>query len=544
VSGQVLIVDDQQIFARNVIAHLRSAGFTPHMASHAEQARELLGGGKFDAMCLDLNLPDGHGLDLLARVRRSRPDLPVLVMSGEDSKSNRRRATELGAAEFLIKPFALRDLLGSVRRLTGWQASARGARPSGGRDASKPTVMMYSHDGFGLGHMRRNLNIASRFVEEMPGASVLMLVGSPSAELMSLPLGVDFVKLPSIIKVGTNDWRPRRLQLSNDSAMELRSRLIKRAAESLRPSLFVADHVPTGVWGELLPTLRMFRQMRRPPRVVLGLRDIIDDPSTVRRAWQRDGIYDAISEFYDELFIYGRREVFDSAAHYGLDGLDRCAVRYCGYVCSEQTPDAPERVRARLGVNARPLVVVTGGGGHDAYPMMKASLEALVHIAPEVRPRMVLITGPLMDAEGRRRLVRRAEGLPVEVLTAVPNCLDHLAAADAVVSMAGYNTVLEALRLAKPLVVIPRAGPSAEQRTRAGILSRLGLATTIDPDEVDPQRLADAIVDELGRDRRPASAFAGNGAIEAAMRMKAMVTENDHRGRHLIDFPLEEAVSC
>ena len=290
-SARILIVDDQQTFARNLSSHLRSAGFIAHAAPDSDTARGLLDGEHFDAMCLDLNLPDGDGLDLLAEVRGSLPEIPVVVMSGEDSKANRRRAATLGAAAFLCKPFSLSEIRARIVALLG-QPAARASMPAARGTArvdgnAAPTVLMYSHDGFGLGHMRRSLNIASRFVREVPGASVLMLVGSPSADLMTMPPGVDFMKLPSIVKVGTNDWRPRRLQVSVDAARELRSRLIMRTAEALRPKLFLADHVPAGVWGELVPTLRMFRHMRNGPRVVLGLRDILDDPETVRAAWRR-----------------------------------------------------------------------------------------------------------------------------------------------------------------------------------------------------------------------------------------------------------------
>ncbi len=73
---------------------------------------------------------------------------------------------------------------------------------------SRPiSVLMYSHDGVGLGHMRRNSTIAARLVNEVAEASVLMLVGCPSGLFFDLPQGVDSVKLPSILKTATNSWQ-------------------------------------------------------------------------------------------------------------------------------------------------------------------------------------------------------------------------------------------------------------------------------------------------------------------------------------------------
>jgi predicted glycosyltransferase len=381
--------------------------------------------------------------------------------------------------------------------------------------------MMYSHDGFGLGHLRRNLNIASRFTREVPGASVLMLVGSPSAELLELPEGVDILKLPSIVKVGTNDWRPRRLQLSSESARDLRSRLILRAAESLCPDLLLVDHLPTGVWGELMPTLRMFRRLATPPHVILGLRDILDDPLKVRESWSRSGVYEVISELYDEVFIYGRPEVYDTARHYGLDVLDDSTVRYCGYVYSEQEPANAEQVRRELAPDGQRLVLVTGGGGQDAFPMMQASLDALSCLNPAERPRMALITGPLMDADKREILSARARELSAHVLGCVSNSIDYLAAADVVVTMAGYNTVQEALRLGKRVVVIPRRGPSAEQRIRSVNLTRLGLVTFIDPDTLRARDIARALTARSKAPPGPVTALGGNGVTDAVAAMRA-----------------------
>ena len=155
---------------------------------------------------------------------------------------------------------------------------------AGGRPLS---VLMYSHDGVGLGHMRRNSAIAARLVNEVAEASVLMLVGCPSGLFFDLPEGVDSLKLPSVLKTGTNSWRPRKLGLPTVEIKRLRADLILKTAEVLNPRLFLVDHMPTGIWHELLPTLRHFRSLADPPAVILGLRDILDSPDVVREIWRR-----------------------------------------------------------------------------------------------------------------------------------------------------------------------------------------------------------------------------------------------------------------
>jgi len=154
--------------------------------------------------------------------------------------------------------------------------------------------MTYSHDGFGLGHLRRNTTIASHFANELPTSSVLMLIGCPTGAVFKLPPGVDFIKLPSIIKRDTGVWHPLRLRIGLDKTKALRTATIHEVAHVLHPQLLLVDHVPVGVWGELLPVLEMLKRRDDAPTIVLGLRDIVDRPEVTRTLWEREGASQAI----------------------------------------------------------------------------------------------------------------------------------------------------------------------------------------------------------------------------------------------------------
>ena len=369
----------------------------------------------------------------------------------------------------------------------------RKVSPATGRPLS---LLIYSHDGAGLGHLRRNTLIATRFLEEMSGSNVLMLVGCPLGAFFELPPGVDFVKVPSIRKVDTGVWDSWTPGLSLEKTKAIRAATIRNAAEHFRPDLFLVDHSPTGVWGELVPTLQMLKGLKDPPKVILGLRDILDAPEVTRELWRRDGAYDVISRYYDSVFVFGSPEVFDTTAQYGLDGAFVGEVTYCGYLCSEEahTANAHMRVAPRIANNK--LVVVAAGGGYDAYPMMSACLKAFQLFGKDLPFEAVVITGPLMEHEQRESLRRQAQGLPVRVLRYV-NDLGYMNVADLVVTMAGYNTLLEAIRLRKRILAIPREGPSAEQRIRCEVFSRLGLVQAIRPEQLSPSRLVQAILENL-----------------------------------------------
>ncbi|HUY15905.1 MAG TPA: hypothetical protein VMX16_20085 [Terriglobia bacterium] len=143
--------------------------------------------------------------------------------------------------------------------------------------------MTYSHDGYGMGHLRRSLNIATRFVQSDCASNALMVVGSHSGGYLEPRAGIDFIKIPSIIKVGAGVYEPFSLRINVERAKALRSGAIRQAAEAFDPHIFLADHVPGGVWDELVPTLEMFRRKADRPAVLLGMRDIVDSPELVRK---------------------------------------------------------------------------------------------------------------------------------------------------------------------------------------------------------------------------------------------------------------------
>ena len=125
----VLVVDDEATLLKNVARSLRTGGFEVITAPDCANARKALSRNHVDALCLDINLPDCNGLDLLEEIRRTAPDLPTIVISGVASPENKSRAAHLGVREFLEKPFRLADLkaaLGKCFDATGHKANPVG----------------------------------------------------------------------------------------------------------------------------------------------------------------------------------------------------------------------------------------------------------------------------------------------------------------------------------------------------------------------------------------------------------------------------------
>lgn len=335
------------------------------------------------------------------------------------------------------------------------------AEPLGG-----PRVMLYGHDSFGLGHLRRCLTLAEAIQARYPHASTLIATGSPCATHFPLPDGVDVLKLPAVTKRGAS-YQPLQLRGPLGPVVDLRCATLRAAFDAFEPDLLLVDHTPVGLHGELLPTLEAARRAGVP--CVLGLRDIIDSPLHVARDWSRPEIRRALREVYEDILVYGDPRVFDMREEYPVPPELRARVRHVGYVV--RSHDAPSTSASR----EEPEVLVTTGGGGDGADRIEAYLRSLV--GREVRWTSRVVTGPLADRQRSERIRDLAAGLErVEVTEFDPQLRSAIANADAVVSMAGYNTCAELLASDTPAVLLPRTRPRREQFIRAQRLRSLGLA--------------------------------------------------------------------
>ena len=358
-------------------------------------------------------------------------------------------------------------------------------------------VVLYSHDTFGLGHLRRNLAIATRLLECGGRFSVRLLTGSPVIGQWNLPPGLQVQPLPPVVKTGAEQYAARDGNQLFGMVKGYREALILKTILRYRPDVFLVDHAPAGMNGELLSTLALIRRELPQTRTIIGLRDILDSPATVQNLWREQEIYPLLEQAYDDIFVYGSRALFDVVEGYGMSPALGARVRYCGHVVAAPATHARPAGAAQAQPcwnpdrpQGRPVVLVTAGGGGDGFFLMDAYLRALAQLPPG-SVHSVVVTGPLMPGDESDALRQRAAGRPdVELVDYTTDLVPSLRAADLVVAMAGYNTSAEIMALRKRAILVPRAAPRAEQRMRASLLAKLGAVWSVEPDAELVQKLA------------------------------------------------------
>jgi predicted glycosyltransferase len=344
--------------------------------------------------------------------------------------------------------------------------------------ASPGRVLIYSHDSFGLGHIRRCRTIAHALAEAFPKLKVLIVSGSPIIGSFDFKARVDFVRVPGIIKLRNGDYVPLSEHSSISETTALRSSLMKETALAFQPDVFIVDKEALGLRGELEGTLESLKA--RGTRLVLGLRDVLDEPEALRQEWRRKRVIPAIEQLYDDIWIYGLQRIYDPLQGIGLSASVAARTTFTGYLKRTRPVAMPA---AGLEDVDRRLLVTTGGGG-DGELLIDWALSAYEAKAQALPPALFVV-GPFMRAEARAAFEKRAGQIPsINMLTFEPRMEHLMAECLGVVSMGGYNTFCEMLSFDKRALIVPRHVPRLEQTIRAEAAQRLGLARMLrEPDD-------------------------------------------------------------
>jgi predicted glycosyltransferase len=356
---------------------------------------------------------------------------------------------------------------------------------------------MYSHDTYGLGHIRRTMAIASHLAG--PDVNVLILTGSPIAGRFSFPEQVDFVRIPGMIKKTNDEYLPLSIKINPQHAVDIRTNIITATAQTFRPHLLIVDKEPLGLKKEVLPTLQWLRRCLPNTRTILGLRDIMDDAEIVRNDWKKKGVYQILDELYSEIWIYGNQELYDPVTEYDMPDSVSRKMYFTGYI-PRKIPgkDAIARIKKKYAIKTDDkLVLVTTGGGGDGHAVMDHFL-TMLEDSPRHPPfKSILITGPFMPKHEREDIFSRAKNLGIRTWEFYQRMEEIMAAADIVVTMGGYNTVCEILSQGTISLVIPRETPRKEQLIRAKALHGQNLVDYIPWNSVSPQLLRTRIMNLL-----------------------------------------------
>ncbi|MGE6740326.1 glycosyltransferase family protein [Allorhizobium pseudoryzae] len=361
-------------------------------------------------------------------------------------------------------------------------------------------ILMYSHDTFGLGHLRRCRTIAHSLVEDFRGLNVLIISGATIAGAFDYRARVDFVKIPSVIKLRNGEYTSMDQHIDLQETLKMRQSIIRHTAETFEPDIFIIDKEPLGLRGEVEDTLAYLKT--RGTTLVLGLRDVMDAPHLLEAEWKRHDVLPKIGNLYDDVWIYGPPDFYDPLTGIDVPASVRNKMNFVGFLQRKSYAEAVEP-----GSDAGDNILVTTGGGGDGADLVRDVIAAY-EADPTLTQKAVIVLGPYMSAEQRAHFREASQRHPyLEILEFDNRLEDRIAGAKAVIAMGGYNTYCEILSFDKPALIVPRTQPREEQLIRATRAEELGLISMLSAeDSADSIRFAAAIKDLLKRDPPSVSA--------------------------------------
>jgi predicted glycosyltransferase len=241
-------------------------------------------------------------------------------------------------------------------------------------------------------------------------------------------------------------------------------------------------------------------------RLVLGIRDVMDEPALLATEWERKGAVEALRRYYDEVWVYGLSEIYEPLMALDLPRDVERRIAYTGYLRRE-IPQRSALTRYPK-LTKSPFALVTTGGGGDGDDLIDWVVSAY-EAEPEVELPAVVVFGPFVNRDRRRGFLERIARHPKLDAIAFDTKIEVLMdKATAIVAMGGYNTFCEILSLDKRALIVPRTHPRLEQHIRAVEAERLGLVRMLSEDrgKRDPRLMA-AALRQLPNQPRPSDVY-------------------------------------
>lgn len=369
---------------------------------------------------------------------------------------------------------------------------------------TRPSVLIHVQHLLGIGHLRRALLLgaglarAGMAVHLASGGMPVRLAPEPGVTMHPLPGARAADQTFSTILTADGEpiddaWRARR----RDAALAL--------FDGLAPDVLIVESFPFArrmFRFELLAVLDAATTRRPRPLVLCSIRDVLHADRKPARFEETCAI---VEQYFDAVLVHGDPDLIPLAASFPRFGEIAAKVRYTGYMADDRQPTTSAATRSG--------VVVSAGGGAVGGRLLRVAAEARAYSALGESPWRLLAGDNLDDADFRSLSADAPDGVIVERARA--DFRDLLSTCRVSVSQAGYNTVMDLLQAATPMVLVPFAADGeTEQPQRAATLADRGWARVVPEDALDARALAGAVD----------AAAAGGGPPRDAVDLTGMAT--------------------
>lgn len=329
--------------------------------------------------------------------------------------------------------------------------------------ADQPRVVIFTHDGRGLGHLRRLSLIAKSLQRE---CAVLIVTGHRSGSWM-IPEECEFVHLPSLDSLDfrrSRHWGRQPFWADGElKGRSLRKALLEAVFDVFQPHAMILDYLPMGQEGEMFE----FILQKRAEHCYFILRGVLGDGRALNEQILNAKGRRLLSEFYKRIFVAADARIIDVVEEYALPREIAEKVVYAGYVVDCGLPELRHAMRKERGIpSTAQWVVCSAGGGKYGEDLIENCYD-LIDLFPETYFDVVLGPRSRLALAGTKWI----DFPRVRILKEDSALATIHAACDVLISRGGYNSMLEGLVGGTSVIAVPIPGDS-EQYPHAMRLSK------------------------------------------------------------------------
>lgn len=388
-------------------------------------------------------------------------------------------------------------------------------------------ILFYCQYLAGMGHLVRSTEILRSLKADF---EVCFVNGGQDVPGFEHLAGAEIVLMPALWE-DEAELKTVDPTLDLDEMKALRMQTLLETFDRFQPDCIITECFPFSkhkLKFELIPLLERAKDVDWPVKVVSSLRDLImTQPMSDRaRAKRQDKICKLIDHYYDLVLYHSDARLVQLADCFPRAAELSCEVFYTGYVTQslpEALPLSPED--AEFFASDRPAIVTSAGGGRHGFPLLESVARASQILGDRIPHHVYAFAGPFMPEAEFQTLLDLAEQQPnLTVRRFTSHLIDYMKKADLSINLGGYNTTMNVLKTKARSLLLPSPSEHqvGEQTMRSEKLERLGILHTLTPEELAPERMAEAIASALARPQ-PQHELDLNGAEQAAARLKTLL---------------------
>ena len=355
-----------------------------------------------------------------------------------------------------------------------------------------PKILIHCQYVYGIGHLVRTLELASGLSKQF---QVFILNGGEVVPNFELPDTVKIMQLPAIYKEEKSDSLTSvDSSITLDECFQRREIIINQSVEEIKPDILVTEHFPFGLLfeSEVKVLIGKVKKVNPLTKIVCSVRDLIESSVGGKRD---DYTCDLINNLYDIVLVHGDEKFACLSKSFPKIKNINIPIVHTGYIV-RPIPTTNKN-------NNFPIILASVAGGRIGNELIEAIIDSHLKIKEGIKHKLILFSGAFQkdfQKQHAKVVSLQSEDITINMFDS-RKYLESLSNASLIISLGGYNSIIESVSAKKPMLVYNRefAGTNEEQNLRIKLFQKTGHLEIITQEELNEESLSNRIITKLNK---------------------------------------------